>query len=149
MIYRMRIAEHNMLVSISHRETAKVFEPFIEEPLISDIFSEDDSKSKSIYDNCIKASKEIINKYILDYHTSPYRAEADALIPVISDWLLPKGCVFHSAAFWWRGKAYLLTGPSGIGKSTQLRNWMDLYPKETELINGDKPILCFDDNTDK
>ena len=64
-----------------------------------------------------------------------------------SDYLLCFGkCAFHAAAFLWHEKAFLLTAPSGTGKSTQLQNWMQLYPNETRIMNGDKPILSVEDH---
>ncbi len=48
---------------------------------------------------------------------------------------------FHGASFIWNGKAYIFTGKSGVGKTTMLKHWMDLYPEEIEIINGDKPII--------
>ena len=55
-------------------------------------------------------------------------------------------CLFHSAAFAFQGKAYLLAAPSGVGKTTQLNLWWQLYPGEITIINGDKPALQFQDN---
>ncbi len=52
-----------------------------------------------------------------------------------------KSCLYHGAAFLWKGKAFLFTAASGTGKSTQLRNWKNLYPEEITVLNGDKPIL--------
>ena len=72
---------------------------------------------------------------------SPY-AEYLICIYHTSDRLLRDGiCAFHAAAFLWKGKAFFFTGPSGTGKSTQLRNWCDLYGDETKIINGDKPFI--------
>ncbi len=51
--------------------------------------------------------------------------------------------LFHGAAFIWHGRAFILTGKSGIGKTTQLRHWMKLYRDEIELINGDKPLIWY------
>ena len=48
---------------------------------------------------------------------------------------------FHGAAFIWKGSAFIFTGLSGVGKSTQLMNWMKLFPEEIEIINGDKPLI--------
>ena len=50
-------------------------------------------------------------------------------------------CVFHAAAFSWRGRAWLLTAPSGTGKTTQYLNWQRLFPGEIQMISGDMPIL--------
>lgn len=60
----------------------------------------------------------------------------------ISEYLLGYDrCVFHAAAFAFRGKAYLIAAGSGVGKTTRLRKMLELYPAETAVINGDKPIL--------
>ena len=48
---------------------------------------------------------------------------------------------FHGAAFLWNEKVFLFTGKSGVGKTTMLRNWLQLYPAEIEIVNGDKPVI--------
>ena len=48
---------------------------------------------------------------------------------------------FHGAAFLWNEKVFISTGKSGVGKTTMLRNWLKLYPREIEIINGDKPVI--------
>ena len=50
-------------------------------------------------------------------------------------------CFFHAASFLWRGRAWLLSGPSGVGKSTQFLNWQRLHPGEVSVICGDMPVL--------
>lgn len=52
--------------------------------------------------------------------------------------------VFHGAAFRWRGKAWMLTAPSGTGKTTQYLRWKALCGADVQIINGDKPVLAFD-----
>ncbi len=61
----------------------------------------------------------------------------------VSDALLRNGaCVFHAAALYFRGRAWLFAAESGTGKSTQLANWMRLYPDDgSRIMNGDKPVL--------
>ena len=54
--------------------------------------------------------------------------------------------VFHGASFLWKGFAWLLSAPSGTGKTTQLRLWKKLFPDEFEIMNGDKPILEIKDS---
>ena len=69
-------------------------------------------------------------------------AEFKALINPTSLFLLHSGaCVFHSVAFLWRGRAWLLTAPSGTGKSTQFLNWRRQFPGEIIMICGDMPVL--------
>ena len=43
--------------------------------------------------------------------------------------------VLHSASFLYRGRAFLVSGSSGTGKSTHSALWHDLY--QTPLLNGD------------
>ena len=50
-------------------------------------------------------------------------------------------CIFHGLAFIYKEKAWILTAPSGTGKTTQYRNWIKEYPEEIRILNGDKPAL--------
>lgn len=52
--------------------------------------------------------------------------------------------IFHSVAFTWQDRGYLLTAPSGTGKTTQYALWKTLYGSEVQMINGDKPALSFE-----
>ena len=64
------------------------------------------------------------------------------LMPLTSKELLKyHSCIFHSVSFLYKGKAWLITAPSGIGKTTQYLNWRKTWPGEIEMINGDKPVL--------
>ena len=57
-------------------------------------------------------------------------------------------CIFHGVAFLWHDLAWIITAPSGTGKTTQLRLWEKLYENEIVLINGDKPVIeCRADET--
>lgn len=64
------------------------------------------------------------------------------LVLSASRFLLPRGrIVFHAVALRARGRAWLLTAPSGTGKTTQYLLLKRLYPEAIEIISGDKPIL--------
>lgn len=68
--------------------------------------------------------------------------ECTELCTRVSDALLPFGrAVFHGLAFLWRGRAWILTAPSGVGKTTHYLLWKLLWEEEVRIINGDKPIL--------
>ncbi len=59
------------------------------------------------------------------------------------DALLSHGrALFHGVAFVWHGRAYIISGLSGAGKSTHYVQWKRLYGDEITLINGDKPIIA-------
>ena len=67
----------------------------------------------------------------------------------VSDALLGMDfCIMHAAALRRGDKAYLITAPSGVGKSTQVRTLTELYPDEFTVISGDRPVLeAKDDGT--
>lgn len=50
------------------------------------------------------------------------------------------GMMLHSSAVELDGKAYLFSGPSGMGKSTHARLWQQVFP-EARVFNDDKPAL--------
>lgn len=68
---------------------------------------------------------------------------------LVSRFLLNYGrCIFHGVAFIWRDRAWIITAPSGTGKTTQICLWKELFGQEIELINGDKPVIeCRADET--
>ena len=55
-------------------------------------------------------------------------------------------CLFHGVSILWKNRALIFTGPSGVGKSTQYRNWNRLYRDEIRILNGDKPVLWFQED---
>ena len=48
--------------------------------------------------------------------------------------------LFHGAAVAVNGKCYLFTAPSGTGKTTHSRLWLERLP-QAYILNGDKPFL--------
>lgn len=59
---------------------------------------------------------------------------------------LPKHDSFiaHAAIIAYDGLAYAFMAPSGTGKSTHIKLWMDTLTPDATVINGDKPILRLD-----
>ena len=56
--------------------------------------------------------------------------------------------LFHGASILWKEKAWIITAPSGTGKTTQLRLWKRLLKASADIINGDKPLLeCRNDGS--
>lgn len=56
------------------------------------------------------------------------------------------GLMFHASAIAYEGKAYLFSGPSGVGKSTHTALWQEALGEKVQVINDDKPALRFLDN---
>ena len=74
---------------------------------------------------------------------NPY-AEYKAFLGRIGDELLPKEILMlHCVAFVWHGTAWLLSAPSGTGKTTQFKNLKQLYGDGVQILCGDNPFLRF------
>ena len=56
--------------------------------------------------------------------------------------------IIHAVAFSWNNYAWLFTAPSGTGKTTQYRNWKQLWPDEVQILCGDMPVLRTDEKDD-
>lgn len=56
------------------------------------------------------------------------------------------GLMLHASALEWQGKAYLFSGPCGMGKSTHTRLWQQVYGNAAQVFNDDKPALRYLDN---
>ena len=54
------------------------------------------------------------------------------------------GIILHASVIEKDGKAYAFTAPSGTGKSTHCRLWLDVFP-DARIINGDKPLIRYID----
>lgn len=44
------------------------------------------------------------------------------------------------------GRAYIFTAPSGTGKSTHTKLWMEYFKERARMINDDKPLIRFFDD---
>ncbi len=100
-----------------------------------------------IYD--IKADKEYIDRrrpFFPESGDDSY-IEYKSLINLTSLYLLPFNCcMFHAVAFSWQGLAWLISGASGTGKTTQYRNWKKVFKSEISMISGDMPLLEMKDD---
>ena len=70
------------------------------------------------------------------------QTEASLLTSYASDYLMYfNALIMHAVAFSFQGKAWLITGHSGAGKSTQVRNLQEILPGEFRVICGDRPVI--------
>ena len=51
------------------------------------------------------------------------------------------GFYLHASAVELDGRAYLFSGPSGMGKSTHTRLWQQAFGADAQVFNDDKPAL--------
>lgn len=76
-----------------------------------------------------------------------YYVEYMELCPAISSAITVfDRIVFHAVSFIWKDRAWLITAPSGTGKSTHYCLWKLLCPDEIQIINGDKPIVYIEND---
>ena len=85
----------------------------------------------------LKLARELLQEDYTDNYVE-FRTQTE----LSSHPLLQYGCCFfHAVSFCWQGRAFLLTAPSGTGKTTQFLNWQRLHPGEITMICGDMPVL--------
>ena len=49
--------------------------------------------------------------------------------------------MLHAAVVRLQGRAYAFSARRGVGKTTHVELWQRVFPREAEILNGDKPIL--------
>lgn len=99
--------------------------------------------------NAIQVSEEELSDWASFGNKVDAFAEFCLLCQQTSEALLRHGCcVIHAGAICFQNRAWLIAGGSGVGKSTQIKTLLDLYPDDVTVINGDKPVLeCREDGT--
>lgn len=90
----------------------------------------------------LSADRNAIEAYAQEHHCSMETSEFSCLMTVTADFMAENNrAMFHGVAFFYGQDAYILTAPSGTGKTTQYRNLRSLYGDRFRIINGDKPFL--------
>ena len=126
----MKYASHNVRYTFNYPATRYQFVP-LPSPVLED---------RGII--CASQDQIELTRTLLPENTKDSYVEFRALIGLTAKELLQYDCcIFHAVAFIMNGKAYLLTGSSGIGKTTQYLTWQKLFPRELTMINGDMPVL--------
>ena len=54
------------------------------------------------------------------------------------------GLVLHASALSYKGRAIAFSAISGTGKSTHTGLWKEYFGENVEIINDDKPAVCFE-----
>lgn len=98
-----------------------------------------------------KVSADIIIRADL-YNPNKYRKQDEASVSYMeSGYQFTKalldfdGFYLHSSAIEYEGRAYLFSGPCGVGKSTHTRLWQQMFGEAATVFNDDKPALrCID-----
>ena len=136
-IYSYTFGSHEINYSFLFPETVRRFENYIQR-------SDKDNAEVSVERSYFDTEK---SKY--SCLSSDDYIEFFSLLKLTANRLLHERCaVFHACAFLWKDKVWLITAPSGTGKTTQLLHWGRQFGKEIEAINGDKPVIeCRNDGS--
>ncbi len=49
--------------------------------------------------------------------------------------------LIHGALVSYNGRGIIFSAPRGVGKTTHVKNWLEAFGKDAEIINGDKPLI--------
>lgn len=129
-IYETEYAGHTIFFRFTYPETKRYFRG---------ILRKSDSVKYDIYSTPQRIEKA---RRLLPPDSKDGYIEYRSLISLVSKHLLKYHCcIFHCVSFVYQGYAWLLSGPSGIGKTTQYLNWIKMFPDEITMISGDMPVL--------
>lgn len=148
MKFRLNLAGVPVDVTTQYDEYYPYFSPYLEKntgtsPLIPPCPANDrDIPAVEISPRRLQTASRI---YPPD--SAAYYVEYMELCPAISSAItFFDRIVFHAVSFIWKDRAWLVTAPSGTGKSTHYCLWKLLCPNEVQLINGDKPIVYIEND---
>lgn len=84
-------------------------------------------------------SKEVLDRTLYD----PANVECNLVCKKIADAMLPFDTILmHGVCIAADGRGYIITAPSGVGKSSRAFLWLESMP-DARIINGDKPLIRF------
>lgn len=126
----VKLAGIPLAITLKHTNYLPAFEPFLTAEPPRARVGLDDSELKFM----LRTYQEPPTGQYLEYSELCRRT---------SDTLLPFGrAVFHSLSFLWRDRAWLVTAPSGTGKTTHYLQWKRQFSDELTIMNGDKPLIA-------
>ncbi len=107
-------------------------------------FLSDEDKKPDIE---IEIDKETVEKALNTTHKGFVKGRIEGIFfhKALAEWLPYKDAfVFHAAAFDIEKNGIMLAALSGTGKTTLMLNFKSLLGDKMEIINGDKPIIRYE-----
>ena len=132
-----RIADLNIKINNKYKYTSNICKNYLHEDQNATV---DFEVSASCDD--YEADKNVLTGYSEGYieSISIYRQIARTVMNY-------NGIVMHACVVEMDDKGFAFSAPSGTGKSTHARLWLDAFEGEARIINGDKPIVRYIDGT--
>ena len=132
MHFKIRVAELNIAVSARYALTERICRPYLCD-------ASDRRLDFSIY---ATGAQILAKQREIPTGISEEIAECICLHEQLALRLLPYDAfVLHAALLCLRGQGYAVCAPRGVGKTTHVRMWQQLYGDDVRVINGDKPIV--------
>ncbi len=107
----------------------------------------DDATPEDLY---VRATDEEIQTQIeaSEFPTTPAYAEGVCVYRQICEKLpsMFDSFLFHGAVIEYEGRGYVFAAKSGTGKSTHIALWQRRFGDGVRVINGDKPIMRFEND---
>lgn len=122
---KLRVADLIVEVPAAGGMTPRCKDYLTDENLEADIVISVERYNPAKYNNC-------------DYDLAAY---LDSGFEFYGNLLRFDGLMLHASAVAYEGRAYLFSGPCGMGKSTHTRLWQQVFGDSAVVINDDKPAL--------
>ena len=136
----IRLAGHCMEIKTEHKGYRTIFADYC--------LPEDTEQIPEVTFEVSKEDAEAERALILAEQArlrSTYALELMALFRKISSFLLEQGTLMiHGSGISYDGQGILFSAPSGVGKSTHVSYWQELFPEQVIVINDDKPLIRTD-----
>lgn len=128
------LADISIAVSVVYDETAQRFKDYL-------------TDRPPLY-NLVMTTERVDEELMLLRQEYPwhkyteYDAEFNAIYRDLTEIFMKNDAfIFHALILGLNNDGYVFTAPSGIGKSTHGKLWMEVFGDQVKIINGDKPII--------
>lgn len=139
--FKIKVAGYVIEANVLNEETKKYCQDFFTDEKTDFVITISKSDIEKSKEQTISAN----NKRNLPNCDMPsFSYEIIALLEKIVILFLDYNIIFfHGSVIAYKGKAYMITAPSGTGKTTHTKLWLKNI-EGSYVLNGDKPLIKFD-----
>ena len=87
---------------------------------------------------------DYVREYCADYRSADMKTIPDIAVVIHREDIDREALTMHGVIVATAGQGYMITAPSGVGKTTRGRLWCEHIPG-SEIVNGDKPLIQLKD----
>ena len=135
MVYQILLGERTIEIHSLYKQSFDMCKDY----LITEFVSSPDIVIRITPEDIIQEAKRYqLNNYI---HVKESQLEWRTLLRKVADSIFKfDTLLIHGVAICTDGQGYLIVAPSGVGKTTRAKIWLDSIP-DSFIINGDKPLV--------